>query len=189
MKYKIFNLNQLKNVRYIGAGCYGKYYRLSSMRGIKLLTDTGTRSKHRIYSFAWAQSRMKLARQEGAALRKVYKSGLTPKLYKVGIAKLGHRYHPAIIMEHFENYKEAKDYLSMSVESFYDRIPFQMHVKFSDKLRMHKVSYSGDLYDFLNRKLKKITKLKHMDLHYSNILFKERHGVVESVKIIDFGCT
>lgn len=77
----------------IAEGCYGVYYRLTARKGIKVF-------HYMDYSPKSLSECLESVKSEVKALRKAYKTGVTPKFYELVFVKRRHGYSAGIIMEH-----------------------------------------------------------------------------------------
>ena len=145
MKEYRFDVKDLKNA---GEGAFGTYYKISSVRGVKVLACSGygtiAEAKR---SYSWRE-----AKKEYKLLRKAYKTNYSPKPHGLAIVKDGDKYRVGIVMQHISG-KE------------YDDVDGPTHQKLNKR-------YQDGVSDFLSNKLRKVG-IVHDDLHGSNIIIKK----------------
>lgn len=164
---KIYRFKMPKDKKRVGAGSFGTYFKLSSIRGLKVLNQEGDgiygepSQWHLMRSLEW-----KHAKEEYAALKVAAKCGHTPKPYGVAIIKCRYdgRYHAGIVMQHIDG-KLLSD-LSAKDKA---HLMTQICEGVSDR----------DVYDvvgsFLYEKLESVGVV-HDDLHCANIIVKKNKG-------------
>lgn len=143
-----------------GNGRFGKYFQVSSTRGVKIV-GRGFKSKKRLLN----SQQVVMASKEATFLKLAEKSKVSPLFHDLTIAKYKGKYYPAIVMEHISGIR-AYDY---SDEVF----------KVGSK---GKISSKGKLAEKYIKSILSKQKIIHGDLHYNNMIVTKQN----KVKAIDF---
>jgi tRNA A-37 threonylcarbamoyl transferase component Bud32 len=136
-------------------GVYGKYFKLSKTKGIKILISTGFKTRETALE-SWA---FRKAKKEMKLLKKASKSKIVPKCYGVKIVWNEKRslFEVGIIMQHLGETTLAN------------------HIKKYKKYKEKETS----ILDKLQETIKKY-KIKHNDLHANNVMiFKNKFFVID----------
>lgn len=170
MKYPVLNINKYKYKR-IGEGAHGIYYRLNKSRGIKIIKAWESKTAKEAADY------IRNTWDEAMALKRAYKTGITPKLHKVCVAQFGKKFYPAILMQHFENY--------VTFDKAVGRYGYYSQLKFAKKLKLSDINHINEFYNMINDILED-KNLYHNDLHGNNVLVKvQKNGEISSFKLID----
>lgn len=155
MKMISLSKNQFK-----ANGRYGKYFRISLTKGVKIL-GRGSLSKKNLKE----GDQLIFAAKEATFLKIAEKSKLSPKIYDLTIAKYQGKYYPAIVMEHIAGVPAIN----------YDSGKFKVN-------GFGKISVRGShAHQYAKKALSK-SKIIHADLHYNNMIVTKN----KSVRAIDF---
>lgn len=154
-------LYQLKKRDLKGSGVFGKYFQLSSKLGIKII-GRGMKSKKNLLK----SKNIFLAAKEATYLKLAEKSGISPKVHDVVIARYKGKYYPGILMQHIKG---------KTVYNYDPTIDFKVtnHGVISSRGTKRPIG-------FVKSKLKKC-KIVHKDAHYNNMIVNK-----SSIKVIDF---
>lgn len=145
----------------IGSGIYGKYFKISRNKGIKIIG-----SGYKKFNKLLKSKRILDAVREATLLKISEKRKVSPKFYNLKVVKFNGKFYPAIEMEHIVG-KKAYDYDSTG--SF----------KINKKGRLSKKGFFAETY--IKKMLLK-EKIIHKDLHYNNMIITKN----KKIKAIDF---
>lgn len=149
----------------LSSGTYGRYFRLSRTRGVKVL-GFGYKKIETMFS---RFKTLDLVEKEIELLQKAQKSNLSPKYAKLVVVKYKGKFYPAIKMQHIGG------------KIVYD---IDKYIKLS-KLFVNKYGKRSDhglsVKKFILNKLKK-AGITHKDLHCGNVMINSRR----EIKVIDF---
>lgn len=154
-------LYQLRKKDLKGSGVFGKYFQITNKLGIKII-GRGMKSKKNLLK----SKKVFLIAKEATYLKLAEKSGISPKVHDVVIARYKGKYYPGILMQHIKG-KTAYNY---------------------DPYGEFKVTKAGVIstrgtkrpIGFVKSKLKQC-KIIHKDAHYNNMIVNK-----SSIKVIDF---
>ncbi len=167
-RYKIVDLNSTKN-QYIGGGIDGDYYKISKKRGVKVFKYLGRAT------IKACRREIKKVHAEANNILKLQKFKMTPKFYDICIVKkVGGSYHPAILMEHLNEYKPLGDYWDSYGDLSFDKKFFKTPPKNARGLDV-----------WIGKAFTEKTKYQHPDIHNHNILIKVKNKVIKDVKLVD----
>lgn len=156
------------NKKPISKGVYGRYFKISSRIGIKILGKG-----YKKFSSVFKKYILNNAHLESMLLKKAELSGISPKFAKAIIVSYQGLFYPGIKMEHI-NGKTL-----FEIDPYFDIK--KNYVNKNGKLLKEHSKNSTKVSLYLNNKLKKFG-IKNRDIHLNNIIISKSG----KIKIIDF---
>jgi len=155
-----------KNKKPLSSGLFGKYFRISKNRGVKVF-GKGHRKIETIFS---RPKTYLSAQKECELLKKAEKSKISPKFAQLVIVIYRKKFYPAIKMQHFGG----------DILYNHDRYlkPSYAYVNRFGEIKKNKTI---KMKSFILNKLKK-AKIVHIDLHSANVMVNSQG----KVRVIDF---
>lgn len=150
---------KLSRKRVLSEGAFGRYYRLSIRRGLKVLRTNHGDELPKTLKELECDDLYRQAKKELKLLKKAQRSGCTPKGYEVVAIKFKHGYAPGIVMQHIKG--RHYDDSGFTNDPWYEE---------ACKKAIRKLS---------------AVKIRHNDIHGENVIITGR-GRRKRLYIIDF---
>lgn len=164
-------------------GVYGSYFQISKRRGLKVITsDKVEENPVHLSLEALKKSRIwKNAQSEFDFLKKVESTKLSPKAYKLLIAKdpISDNYYPAILMDHIEG-----EVFNLTEKSAFKVGSEVLHIDiWAHKRKAHQTNHRMPRV-IQEKVLAKLHScgVHHPDLHDDNVIVQG-----SNIRVIDFG--
>ena len=144
-----------------GRGRFGKYFRISKTRGVKIV-GRGFKSENNVLK----SNQILATAQEATFLKIAEQFKITPKVYEVIIAQYKGRFYPAILMEHL---------IGVPAAQFDDSCLFKVNSQGN-------ISERGVFGATYVKKTLAKAEIIHSDMHYNNMIVSSQN----TLKAVDF---